>query len=290
MRCVIKKAQSFKPEELPVKKTTTPGLITPAPSANLDKLNIPGNPFFANPSDPNTPAYFSSTSPTFGFSLETPSPTFQFSISPTSFPFIGADMPTVETPTSKQPENKKLETPKPPSTPKLTLVLKRKRDDEYVVKDFQVPDDMPGDSRNDKNTISCNLTGDTIMMDQATMDSIPPSSLDSKLNTGTISPYSMLTSPYDVQVSGNISMDSASISMAASGLGGALPGGIDSIPGAELFELTSGVSDSGSVHDLEGILSSLPGASHLSSMDAGLDFDTGLGKNVLPYTHLSLHT
>lgn len=286
MRCVIKKAQSYRPEELPVKKTQTPGLITPAPSsANLEKLTIPGNPFFANPSGPNTPAYFSSsTSPTFGFPLETPSPTlgaFQFSISPTltSFPFIGADMPTVETPTSKQPENKKLETPKPPSTPKLTLVLKRKRDDEYVIKDFQLPDNLPSSEDNMKQDKS-SLISDSAskLMEQSALDSIPPP-LDTKTGTDGVNPFSMLTSPFDVQPStSNISLEAASISMAASALGGSLPGAIDSIPGAELFELTSGVSDGSSVHDLEGILSSLPGASHLS-VDAGLDFDTGLGKN-----------
>lgn len=290
MRCVIKKAQSFKPEELPVKKTDTPGLIAPAaPSANLDKLNLPGNPFFANPSGPTTPSYFGSTSPTFGLSLETPSPpftAFQFSISPTltSFPFIGPDMPTVDTTSSKQPENKKLDTPKPPSTPKLTLVLKRKRDDEYVVKDFQVPDDVPMEDRTSTGTSIGNIATDTMaMMDQSTIDTLPPS-LESKLSTDTVSPYSMLTSPYSVQPPSS-SMNIDSISMAASGLGGTLPGGMDSVPGAELFELTSGVSDGNSVSDLEGILSSLPGASHLSSMDASLDFDTGLGKSLFSYSH-----
>jgi len=191
-------------------------------------------------------------------------------------------MPTVDTPTSRQPEHKKLDTPKPPSTPKLTLVLKRKRDDEYVVKDFQVPDDVPvEESKQDRSNImaNSNITTDTMtMMDQSTMETLPPS-LESKLSTDAVSPYSMLTSPYSVP-SSSMNMDSGSVSMVTSSLGGTLPGGIDSVPGAELFELTSGVSDNSSVPDLEGILSSLPGASHLSSMDASLDFDTGLGKSL----------
>jgi len=185
-----------------------------------------------------------------------------------SFSFIGTDMPSVETPTSKQPENKKLDTPKPPSTPKLTLVLKRKRDDEYVVKDFQVPDDVPTSEPVEIKIEKVTVESASRLMEQSAMESIPPPF--DKLSSEGVSPYNMLTSGYGVQTtSGNISMDS-SVSMATSGLGGALTGGMDTIPGTELFVDGSSV--------LEGILSSLPGASHLS-VDSGLDFDAGLGKH-----------
>lgn len=307
MRCVIRKAQSVKPEELPVKKTITQGLtptITTPHTANIDKLTIPGNPFFANPSGPNTPACFSGTSPTF-FPLETPSPTlsaFPFSISPTlnTFSFVGNEISMNSDMNSSRQTDKKLETPKPPSTPKLTLVLKRKRDDEYVVKDFQVPEmniDTPESSS--FNTQSGppkmmfeGLQSPKIMEQLASMDPVPPV-LDLGKSREGIGSYGVLGSGFgDVSsvglqsTSSGLSMSSTSISMSTGGLG--LTSGMETIPGAELFDMTSGVvSDGSSVADLEGILSSLPGASHLS-VDSALEFDSGLGKHNILSTYCYL--
>ncbi|XP_031566569.1 mediator of RNA polymerase II transcription subunit 1-like [Actinia tenebrosa] len=299
MRCVIRKAHSVKPEELPVKKTITQGLtptITTPHSANIDKLTIPGNPFFANPSGPNTPAYFGSTSPTFGFSLETPSPTlsaFPFSISPTlnTFSFVGNEMNSMNSDMiSSRLTDKKLETPKPPSTPKLTLVLKRKRDDEYVVKDFQVPE-MTIDSL-DSSSINTQseppkmsyegLQSPKVLEHPASMEPAPPvldlgkSRVDGMGSYGVLGPgFGDMSSGSLQSSSSGLNMSSTAISMSTSGLG--LAAGMETIPGTELFDMTSGVGPVGSsVADLEGILSSLPGASHLS-VDSALEFDAGLG-------------
>ena len=76
-----------------------------------------------------------------------------------------------------------------------------------------------------------------------------------------------------------ISSVDAMAAMGASGVEG-LPAGTD------LFDLGAGAADS-SVADLEGILQSLPGASHLPSgivsSSGGLDFDAGLGKSVVAF-------
>jgi hypothetical protein len=170
-------------------------------------------------------------------------------------------------------------------------VLKRKRDDEYVVKDFQVPDaDLPDASSLGIHSESQKMNyGDahaSKLMEQSAMEGIPPAFDLGKLGAEGMSSYNVLGSGFgdvgsgNLQVTcGSINMSSTSISMATSGLG-VLTSSIESIPGAELFDMHSGVPDGSSVADLEGILSSLPGASHLS-VDSALDFDAGLGKNLL---------
>lgn len=76
--------------------------------------------------------------------------------------------------------------------------------------------------------------------------------------------------------SSSLNISSTSMSMPTGALG--LASSIETIPGTELFDMASGVvPDGSSVADLEGILSSLPGASHLS-VDSALEFDAGLGK------------
>ncbi|XP_048584382.1 mediator of RNA polymerase II transcription subunit 1 [Nematostella vectensis] len=292
MRCLIRKAESFKPEELPV-KTTEPAVLTPAltsatqPSVKLDRLSIPGNPFFT-PSGPTTPGFFTA-SPTFAsLALETPSPTlgaFPFSISPTmsSFTFTGSEMGAMnlESGSIKQPE-KKLDTPKPPSTPKLTLTLKRKRADEYVVKDFQMPDDVPKPEKKSPEhpTTQPSSVG---VVSESQMDVDGPGMIDEGMMEGMASNFdsSFMLGPGFADVSGSDSRTTMNIvsSMASMASTSGLGRGGDS--GGDLFELSTGGTDGG---DLEGILQSLPGASHLPpgivSVGGGLDFDAGLGPGV----------
>ncbi|EDO40572.1 predicted protein [Nematostella vectensis] len=292
MRCLIRKAESFKPEELPV-KTTEPAVLTPAltsatqPSVKLDRLSIPGNPFFT-PSGPTTPGFFTA-SPTFAsLALETPSPTlgaFPFSISPTmsSFTFTGSEMGAMnlESGSIKQPE-KKLDTPKPPSTPKLTLTLKRKRADEYVVKDFQMPDDVPKPEKKSPEhpTTQPSSVG---VVSESQMDVDGPGMIDEGMMEGMASNFdsSFMLGPGFADVSGSDSRTTMNIvsSMASIASTSGLGRGGDS--GGDLFELSTGGTDGG---DLEGILQSLPGASHLPpgivSVGGGLDFDAGLGPGV----------
>ena len=133
MRCIIRKAQSVRWEELPVKASEELPLPIglSQPTTKLASLSLPPSAaLFAaavgTPSNPNTPV-FHGTSPSFtAFTLETPSPTFSAfpfsSISPTfSFPTaeVSAAVPELVTTVNKQ--EKKPETPKQSTNLKLHL-------------------------------------------------------------------------------------------------------------------------------------------------------------------------
>ena len=124
MRCIIRKAQSVRWEELPVK--TSEELPLPIglsqPTTKLASLSLPPSAaLFAaavgTPSNPNTPV-FHGTSPSFtAFTLETPSPTFSAfpfsSISPKfSFPTAEVSAAAPESIATVNKQEKKPETPK----------------------------------------------------------------------------------------------------------------------------------------------------------------------------------
>ena len=183
MRCIIRKAQSVRWEELPVKASEELPLPIglSQPTTKLASLSLPPSAaLFAaavgTPSNPNTPV-FHGTSPSFtAFTLETPSPTFSAfpfsSISPTfSFPTaeVSAAVPELVTTVNKQ--EKKPETPKQSTNLKITL--KRKRDDEYVIEKFHLPEEMPKNEGNVgvvQGAGTVPKSSDTVTSDTSTME------------------------------------------------------------------------------------------------------------------------
>ena len=183
MRCIIRKAQSIRWEEPPVKasKELPLPIGLSQPTTKLASLSLPPSAaLFAaavgTPSNPNTPV-FHGTSPSFtAFTLETPSPTFSAfpfsSISPTfSFPTaeVSAAVPELVTTVNKQ--EKKPETPKQSTNLKITL--KRKRDDEYVIEKFHLPEEMPKNEGNVgvvQGAGTVPKSSDTVTSDTSTME------------------------------------------------------------------------------------------------------------------------
>jgi len=296
MRCIIRKAQSVKLEELPVKASEELPLPlgTGQPAAKLASLSLPPSAALfgaavGTPSNPNTPVFLG-TSPSFtAFTLETPSPTFSAfpfsSISPT-FSFstaevaaAAADAPSMA---AKQPEKKSDST----KTPNLKITLKRKRDDEYVIQNFQLPEEVPksggnltgsqATSKNKDTVISDSIEGDNFSFDLAAVSG-------TNFVMGTSFPDvtagldgSAVVSSGSASAGQHVAMASSDSIAAASGLG-IVPAGIEGLPStADLFDADG--------TDLEGILQNLSGASHLPpgivSGSSALDFDTGLGPGV----------
>ena len=139
MRCIIRKAQSVRWEELPVKASEELPLPIglSQPTTKLASLSLPPSAaLFAaavgTPSNPNTPV-FHGTSPSFtAFTLETPSPTFSAfpfsSISPKfSFPTAEVSAAAPESIATVNKQEKKPETPKQSTNLKITLKRKRVR-------------------------------------------------------------------------------------------------------------------------------------------------------------------
>ena len=297
MRCIIRKAQSVKLEELPVKASEELPLPlgTGQPATKLASLPLPPSAALfgaavRTPSNPNTPVFLG-TSPSFtAFTLETPSPTFSAfpfsSISPT-FSFSTGEVATAATAAAdspstvtKQPEKK----PDSTKTPNLKITLKRKRDDEYVIQNFQLPEEVPksgGDlassqttSKNKDTVISDSIEGDTFSFDDLATVS------GANFVMGTTFPDvtagldgSAVVSSGSASAGQHVAMTSSDSIAAATGLG-IVPAGIEGLPNtADLFDADG--------TDLEGILQNLSGASHLPpgivSGSSALDFDTGLG-------------
>ena len=293
MRCIIRKAQSVRLEELPVKASEELPLPlgTGQPATKLASLSLPPSSALfgaavGTPSNPNTPVFLG-TSPSFtAFTLETPSPTFSAfpfsSISPT-FSFSTAEVAAaaVDSPSTatKQPEKK----PDSTKTPNLKITLKRKRDDEYVIQNFQLPEEVPksggslagsqATSKNKDIVISDSIEGDNFSFDLATVSG-------TNFVMGTTFPDvtagldgSAVVSSGSASAGQHVAMASSDSLAAASGLG-IVPTGIEGLPtAADLFDADG--------TDLEGILQNLSGASHLPpgivSGGSALDFDTGLG-------------
>lgn len=298
MRCIIRKAQSVKLEELPVKASEELPLPigTGQPATKLASLSLPPSAALfgaavGTPSNPNTPVFLG-TSPSFtAFTLETPSPTFSAfpfsSISPT-FSFstaevaaAAADSPSM---TAKQPEKK----PDSTKTPNLKITLKRKRDDEYVIQNFQLPEEVPKSGGNLAGSQATSKNKDTVMSDSIEGDNF---SFDlaavsgANFVMGTSFPDvtagldgSAVVSSGSASAGQHVAMGSSDSIAAASGLG-IVPAGIEGLPAtADLFDIGAAGADG---TDLEGIFQNLSGASHLPpgivSGSSALDFDTGLG-------------
>ena len=298
MRCIIRKAQSVKLEELPVK--TSEELLLPLgfgqPNTKLASLSLPPSAaLFAaavgTPSNPNTPVFLG-TSPSFtAFTLETPSPTFsafQFSsISPT-FSFPNADLTTAasEATATANKQDKKPDTPKQSSLPNpLKITLKRKRDDEYVIEKFQLPEEIPkNEGKLGQGVGSTPKGGDLASSDSSTMDG-ENFSFDlaamSGANFGLGASFQDVTAGLDgstVSSGSAAAMATPASIAAASGLG-IVPAGIEGLPAtADLFDIGAAGADGS---ELEGILQNLSGVSHLPpgivSGGSALDFDAGLG-------------
>lgn len=299
MRCIIRKAQSVKLEELPVKASEELPLPlgTGQPATKLASLSLPSSAALfgaavRTPSNPNTPVFLG-TSPSFtAFTLETPSPTFSAfpfsSISPTFSFSTGevaaaatavADSPSTVT---KQPEKK----PDSTKTPNLKITLKRKRDDEYVIQNFQLPEEVPKSGGNLAGSQTTSKNKDTVMSDSIEGDNL---SFDLAAVSGgnfVMGPTfpdvtagldgSAVVSSGSASSGQHVAMTSSDSIAAASGLG-IVPAGIEGLPTtADLFDADG--------TDLEGILQNLSGASHLPpgivSGSSALDFDTGLGAGV----------
>lgn len=305
MRCIIRKAQSVKLEELPVKASEE--LLLPVgggqPSTKLASLSLPPSAALfgatvGTPSNPNTPVFLG-TSPSFsGFTLETPSPTlsaFTFSsISPT-FSFNTTDITaatadSVTTTAVKQPE-KKPEAAKTPTLPNLKITLKRKRADEYVIQNFQVPEEVPKSaektpvgqtaSKSKETPDAESMDGDNFPFDLAAVSA-------ANFTMGTTFPDvtagldgSVVVAAGTSAAGQHVGLTGADSLAAASGLG-IVPTEIEGLSAtADLFDIGAAGADA---TDLEGILQNLSGASHLPpgivSGAAALDFDTGLGTGV----------
>lgn len=298
MRCIIRKAQSVKLDELPVK--TCEELPLPIgfvqPSTKLSSLSLPPSAALfgtavGTPSNPNTPV-FHGTSPSFtSFTLETPSPTFSAfpfsSISPTTFSFPTADVNAgsvaSEANMSFGRQDKKPDTPKQSTLANpLKILLKRKRDDEYVIEKFQVPEELPKNEAKvpsgqhgpgSSGIGSDGNISDAMDSDNFTFDLTAVSAAN--FNVGTT--FSEAATGLDgsaVVSSGNASGLASTDSIAvASGLV------LEGLPtSADMFDI-GGTGADGT--DLEGILQNLSGASHLPPGivpgGSALDFDTGLG-------------
>ena len=298
MRCIIRKAQSVKLEELPVKASEE--LILPVgvgqPSTKLASLSLPSSAALfgaavGTPSNPNTPVFLG-TSPSFtAFTLETPSPTFSAfpfsSISPT-FSFNTTDVTaaaadSVNITAARQPERKP-EASKTPTLPNLKITLKRKRADEYVIQNFQLPEEVPKSAGKTPGGQMGNKSKETPDSESMEGDNF---SFDLAAVSG--ANFAMGTTFPDVTagLDGSAVVSSASAAAgqhvadsiaAASGLG-IVPAGIEGLPAtADLFDIGAAGADGA---DLEGILQNLSGASHLPpgivSGGSDLDFDAGLG-------------
>lgn len=301
MRCIIRKAQSVKLDELPVKISEELPLPVGIgqPTTKLASLSLPPSAALfgatvGTPSNPNTPVFLG-TSPSFtGFTLETPSPTFSAfpfsSISPT-FSFPSAEVTpgaaTSETTMSTGKQEKKPETPKQSTLPNpLKITLKRKRADEYVIEKFQVPEELPA-----KNEAKMATSGVGAMLkggDGGISDSMDTDNFSFDLAAVSGANFVMGTTFPDATAgldgsaavsSGGAAALAASESIAvASGLG-IVPAGIEGLPAtADLFDIGGAGADG---TDLEGILQNLSGASHLPPgiVPGGstLNFDAGLG-------------
>lgn len=293
MRCIIRKAQSVKLEELPVKASEE--LLLPfgigQPATKLASLSLPPSSALfgaavGTPSNPNTPVFLGASPSFTGFTLETPSPTFSAfpfsSISPT-FSFSTAEVAAAATDSpsiaAKQPEKK----PDSTKTPNLKITLKRKRDDEYVIQNFQLPEEVPksggnltssqATSKNKDTVIPESIEGNNFSFDLAAVSG-------TSFVMGTTFPDvtagldgSAVVSSGSASAGQHLALASSDSIAAASGLG-IVPAGIEGLPStADLFDADG--------TDLEGILQNLSGASHLPpgivSGSSALDFDTGLG-------------
>lgn len=304
MRCIIRKAQSVKLDELPVK--TSEELLLPAgigqATTKLASLSLPPSAALfgasvGTPSNPNTPVFLGSSPSFTAFTLETPSPTFSAfpfsSISPTfSFPTaeVTAGAATSEATTMAGKQEKKPETPKQ-STQNLKITLKRKRADEYVIEKFQLPEELPKNQAKvaggQQGVGLVSKGGDAGVSDAMDTDNF---SFDLAAVSG--ANFAMGTTFPDVtagldgsaaassgSAAGMVTSDSIA---AASGLG-IVPAGIEGLPAtADLFDIGAAGPDG---TDLEGILQNLSGASHLPPgiVPGGstLDFDAGLGMHGL---------
>ena len=320
MRCIIRKAESVKPEDLPVKvcedfplpvgigqPTTKLANLSPQPNAALFGAAL------GTSSNPTTPSFLG-TSPSFTapFSLETPSPTFTFpftSISPT-FSFstveVAAATSDAATAASRQPE-KKVDTPKTPALPNLKITLKRKRDDEYVIENFQLPEDIPKSVTKPTaghGVFNAPKGGNAAGMSNAAVADSLVDSVHSSFDLSAVSAANMsagfvlgpnfsdvaaglggsvVSSATNQQQVGmatgqQVGMASSSNIASTSGLG-IVTSAIEGLAAnADLFDIGAAGADG---TDLEGILQNLSGASHLPPgivpAGASLDFDTGLG-------------
>ncbi|XP_078343120.1 mediator of RNA polymerase II transcription subunit 1-like [Oculina patagonica] len=304
MRCIIRKAQSVKLEELPVKASDELPLPvgTGQPSTRLASLTLPPSSALfgtavGTPSNPNTPVFLG-TSPSFTtFTLETPSPTFSAfpfsSISPT-FSFSTAEVAAAAADSAstaaKQPE-KKPDSTKTPTLPNLKITLKRKRADEYVIQNFQLPEEVPKSGEHLAGGQATSKNKDTVMpetmeSDNFSFDLAAVSAANFTMGTS----FADMTAGFDgsaVVSSGSasagqhVSMAGSDSIAAASGLG-IISAGIEGLPAtADLFDIGAAGADG---TDLEGILQNLSGASHLPpgivSGGSALDFDAGLGAGV----------
>lgn len=299
MRCIIRKAQSVKLDELPVK--TTEELHFPIgfvqPSTKISSLSLPPSAALfgtavGTPSNPNTPV-FHGTSPSFTpFTLETPSPTFSAfpfaSISPIfSFPSADINSGSVasETNMSFGRQDKKPETPKQSTLAKpLKILLKRKRADEYVIEKFQVPEELPKNEA--KVPSGQHGPGSGIGSDGNISDPLDSENFSFDLTAESAANFNVGPTFSDpatgldgsaVVSSGNASGLASTDSIAvASGLV------IEGLPtSADIFDIGATGADG---TDLEGILQNLSGASHLPPGivpgGSALDFDAGLGPGV----------
>ncbi|XP_068758500.1 mediator of RNA polymerase II transcription subunit 1-like isoform X2 [Montipora capricornis] len=298
MRCIIRKAQSVKLDELPVK--TSEELPLPVgfvqPSTKLASLSLPPSAALfgaavGTPSNPNTPV-FHGTSPSFtSFTLETPSPTFSAfpfsSISPT-FSFsatdVNASSGASETTMNFGRQEKKPNTPKQSNLANpLKILLKRKRADEYVIEKGPVTDELP---KNEAKT-----PGDQQGMgsfgkgsDNSIAEAMDTENFAFDLAAVSAANFVVGTTFQDAAAglggsSGNGPGVAATESIAGSSGLGIVPGGIEGLPAsADLFDIGAAGADG---TDLEGILQNLSGASHLPPGivpgGSALDFDTGLG-------------
>ena len=300
MRCIIRKAQSVKLEELPVKISEELPLPVGIgqPITKLASLSLPSSAALfgaavGTPSNPNTPVFLG-TSPSFtGFTLETPSPTFSAfpfsSISPT-FSFPSAEVTpgatTSETTMSTGRQEKKPETPKQSTLPNLKITLKRKRADEYVIEKFQVPEEPP---KNEAKMAGGQVVGAMLKGgDSGITDSMDTDNFSFDLAAVSGANFVMGTTFPDATAgldgSAAVSSGSAAAMAASESIGvasglGIVPAGIGGLPGtADLFDIGGAGADG---TDLEGILQNLSGASHLPPgiVPGGstLDFDAGLG-------------
>ena len=295
MRCIIRKAQSVRWEELPVKASEELPLPIglSQPTTKLASLSLPPSAaLFAaavgTPSNPNTPV-FHGTSPSFtAFTLETPSPTFSAfpfsSISPKfSFPTAEVSAAAPESIATVNKQEKKPETPKQSTNLKL-----HSRENGYVIKKFHLPEEMPKNEGNfgvvqGPGTVS--KSSDTVTSDTSTREG-EQFSFDLAAMSG--ANFSMGSSFQDVTAgldgsavvsTGGPAAVPTSDSIAAVSALGIVPSGIEGLPStADLFDIGAAGAEG---TELEGILQNLSGVSHLSPDivpgGSALDFDTGLG-------------
>jgi len=298
MRCIIRKAQSVRWEELPVKASEELPLPIglSQPTTKLTSLSLPPSAaLFAaavgTPSNPNTPVFHGTSPSLTAFTLETPSPTFSAfpfsSISPTfSFPTPEVSAAALESIATVNKQEKKPETPKQSTNLKITL--KRKRDDEYVIEKFHLPEEMPKNEGNVGGTQGPGTvpkSSDTVTSDTSTMEG-EHFSFDLAAMSG--ANFSMGSSFQDVTAgpdgsavvsTGGPAAVPTSDSIAAVSALGIVPSVIEGLPStADLFDIGAAGAEGA---ELEGILQNLSGVSHLPPDivpgGSALDFDAGLG-------------